>query len=536
MGDKTDIKEFENYFINNNAGAPSAPAQAVVAETPSRNLPLLYDAKDKLFLLISLVMGFLLFDFVLFEGFGIGTTAFLLIVYSAMLWYLSGRESGIEKKGLWLLIPIAGLAACFSLYDNIVLNVLDFMLLYALIVLQLASMTGCRLYETSLPGLVVDFIHAGIVLPLVNIPSPFKALRRQSRSGGKVGKTGAILLGVGISIPVLAVVLALLSSADQTFQNGLGDFFDFLGKNLGEYIAKIILGAIAAVPFFGLLKALRANRPVKAMQAKVDPDKVKVMDGAVAGTVMTLLCAVYVIFMLVQFGYLFKVFSNIKPPDLTYAGYARRGFFELMAVAVINLCVLLCSLYFSRRAGRGAAGLKALETALVALTLLLIASDAAKMIMYMSACGLTLMRVYVSWFLLLLAIFFVAILVKLYVKKFALAKFCFATFLILFLGLNFLNVDARVAQYNVDRYLQRKAQTVDMGAFDDLSDSMVPYAVKLLGDRDPAVAQQARELLESQAGILTHNDWQVFSAARQQAKAVFVAYGITYQPDADDMD
>lgn len=493
------------------------------------NPPKTFDFKDRLFLLLALALGFMFFELIFFEGFGIAVPIYMAIFYAVVFWYFSGKPGGIDKKGLWLLLPIALLSACFALYDNMLLSGLDFLLLYALVVLQLASMTGNRLYKASLPGLVADLFHSGVALPLVNIPAPFLAMKRKNEPGGKLGRTASIFIGLAISLPVLAIVLALLSSADPVFQKGLGDLFSYLNEHVAEYIMKIILGAMAAIPLFGLLWALRAGKTVKGLKVKINPERVKVVNSAVAGTVMALLGTVYLAFILIQFGYLYNAFQSVLPQAFTYAEYARRGFFELMGVSVINLGLLAASMLFSRREGKSM-GLKALETALVTLTLLLLASAFAKMIMYMDAYGLTLLRVYVSWFMLLLAVFFIAMGVKLYVKEFALVRFCGAAFLSLFLALNFADVDARIAQYNIDGYRSGKFKTVDVDMFYDLSDSMVPYAAQLLNDPNKAVADNARELLSDRARILKFDDWQIVSAARENAKNILKSGGITYVP------
>lgn len=490
----------------------------------------MHKAKDRVFVFGAFALGFLLFEFILFEGFGIGVTAFVAAFYGVVFWYLSGKPGGFERKGLWLLVPIGLLSACFALYDSMVLSALNFLLLYALVALQLTWMTGNRLYRTSLPGLAVDMVHAGVVLPFSDLPAPFRALRRDA-SGGKRGRLGSILIGLALSVPIVIIVLALLASADAVFERGLNGLFEFLGKNVAEYIWKVVLGAIAAIPLFGMVHALRENKAVRKMKLRILPEKARFLDEAVAGTVMALLSAVYLAFVGVQFGYLFNAFSSILPADFTYAEYARRGFFELMGVSVINMLVLASSMLFSKRAGdRAGALLKALETALVILTLLLLASAFAKMAMYMDAYGLTLLRVYVSWFMLLLAVFFVAILVKLHAPKFALTRFCGVAFLTLFLALSFADVDARIAQYNIEGYRSGKYKTVDVEMFYDLSDSMIPYAAQLLDDENAAVAGKAKELLESRARIVDDMRWQVFSLAHENARRTLIDHDIWYEP------
>ena len=492
-----------------------------------------YGKKDRWFVLIAAALGFLFFELVFFEGFGISMTVWMVVFYAAVFWYLSGKSGGIDRRGLPLLVPIALLSACYGLYDNMLLAFLNFLLLIALVVLQLAAMTGNRLYKTFSMGLLIDLFHGAVALPLMNIPAPFRALKRRKDGGRKASPIWRIAIGLVISVPLLAVVLVLLAGADPVFERTLKDVFSYLNDNVLEYVGKVFLSLMAAIPLFGLLWALRHNQRVQALGRKINMDKARIIDEGIVNTVLVLLNIVYVVFIAIQFGYLFNAFSRILPDTFTYAEYARRGFLELMGVSVINLCVVSASMLFSRRNGRSTALLKALESALLVLTLLLVASAIAKMVMYMDAYGLTLLRVYVSWFLLLLAIVFIAMLVKLHLRKFALTRFCSVAFIVLFLGLNFTDVDARVAQYNIDCYRNGKFKTVDVEMFYNLSDSMIPYAAVLLDDQNPDIAAKMKELLQHRATIVDDHRWQVFSAARETARTTLVTNDIMYKQRSD---
>jgi hypothetical protein len=527
--------EFDNYFINagesTSSLSESSQHAAVKTQDDSQKLPPAASTKDRIFAFVALALGFLLFELVLFEGFGVCVPVYMALFYAAVFWYFNGKPGGINAKSLPLLIPIALLLVCYVLYDNIVLSLLNLVLLFTLTVLQVATMSGNRLYKHFSVGLAIDLFHAGVALPLVNIPVPFKVLKRTGNTLGKGKRVSPVLIGLAISVPLLIIVLALLSSADYVFQKSLHNVLTFINKHIAEYIIKIILGTIAAIPLFGALFALRSNKKIDAMKREINFDKVKFLDEGIMNTVLILLSAVYLVFIAVQFGYLFNAFVSILPKDFTYSSYARRGFFQLLAVVCINLCLLLASMAFSKRSGHsGATMLKVMETILVALTLFLIASAFSKMVLYIDAYGLSLLRVYTSWFMLLCAVVFIAMLVKLYVKKFALTRFCSIAFLTLFLALNFANVDAVIPQYNIYRYTSHISKTVDVAIFDDLSDSMIPYAVKVLDMGDATAAKKAKELLSYRASILTDDRWQVFTFAKHNAKAAMVSRKIKYDP------
>lgn len=506
--------------IKDGAVSPESSVAALPADAMGR--------RDRIFVFIALVLGFLLFELILFEGFGISLPIYLVVFYASVFWYLKGKPGGIDKRGLPLLLPIGLLVTCFALYDNRLLAALNFLLLAVLVAFQLATMTGNRLYKTFSLGLLIDLFHTGVALPLINIPAPFLAMKRKHGSARGKGM-GQVLIGLAISVPVMAVVLALLSSADAVFERALNSAFNYFHVNVWEYIGKVVLGAFVAVPLFGLLYALRNNKRIGKMKWNINLSRLQAVDATILGTVLVMVCAAYVAFILIQFGYLLNAFSSILPAGFGYAEYARRGFLELMAVVCVNLFLLAASMLFGKHNGHNSV-MKLMETVLVVLTLFLIASAFSKMVLYMDAYGLTLLRLYTSWFMLLCAVVFVAMLIKVHAPKFALTRFCAIAFVALFLALNYANVDALIPQYNIQRFESGKEKTVDVDTFYDLSDSMIPHAVTLLDAKDPKTARMARVLLEDRAAILEDNRWQVFSVARQNAINALRAKGITYHP------
>jgi hypothetical protein len=114
-------------------------------------------------------------------------------------------------------------------------------------------------------------------------------------------------------------------------------------------------------------------------------------------------------FVFVQLGWVFGARALVGGPELTHASYARRGFFELAAVAAMALPLLVVAATRvararpgprTRRAFRAAAGL------LLGLLGALVASAGDRMRLYQAAYGLTELRVYVIAFLTWLLVVF----------------------------------------------------------------------------------------------------------------------------------
>jgi len=96
----------------------------------------------------------------------------------------------------------------------------------------------------------------------------------------------------------------------------------------------------------------------------------------------------YLLFSAIQIVYLF--IGNMQlPAGVTYAEYARRGFFQLLFVCVLNLAaVLSIQSYFKENRV-----LKALLLAISGCTLIMTASSACRMLLYIRAYQLTFLRV-----------------------------------------------------------------------------------------------------------------------------------------------
>jgi hypothetical protein len=128
------------------------------------------------------------------------------------------------------------------------------------------------------------------------------------------------------------------------------------------------------------------------------------------GVVMILLLLAYALFTYVQFTYLF---GATLPVDLTYSEYARDGFGQFLAVTMINFTLLGLSLSKSEP-GRA---IKALQTLLIAASLIILASAAWRMLLYVGAYGLTIRRVLPLWLMIYFAFLAVVGVVRVYREK-----------------------------------------------------------------------------------------------------------------------
>ncbi len=506
-----------NIINENNPGAqpppviPAPPQYYAPQQPPAKKLPVKFDKTDSIFSALALVIGFLFFQFIFFGGLGFGVPLFFIAAYAGVMFYGLKSKSMDIKKGAPLFIPIVLLMLCFVLFDNQVLGVLNLGFLFFLTTLQFMAMFGVRDHEKLSKGVLFDFFGGFVGRPLVNLDKLFVITAKGTKDEKGKRLFFRIMLGVIICIPLLAIILSLLSSADLAFEGVMKNLTDFIGASIWEYLGKFMLGFMAAIPLFGAFFAFRYKSGKGSVKI---PDIAGKLDHVIAYTVLSIVNAVYFFFLFVQFNYMFLAFRGELPGGFIYSDYARRGFFELVAIAAINLGILtVFYLFTARKENKLSKVLKTYLLTLSFITVVIIASAISKMVMYMQVFGLTQLRVYTSWFMVLIGVLFMLAIVKIISRKFNAVKIICIFFTGWFLALNFAGIDAMIVKYNIAKSEQDKSVSLDVNMFGSLSDSMVPEAIGLLDNGDVVVRQNTKTILTARYDKLKEKKWQSMNLA-----------------------
>lgn len=302
-----------------------------------------------------------------------------------------------------------------------------------------------------------------------------------------------IIAGLLCSLPLSVLVLYLLMWSDAMFADKMEALFEALPSFEFRYILELLLAIPVWMYLFGSFAATRNHwtKPFVNMKGG------RVLPAVLGYSMVTPICVFYVMYIAVQFNYFTAAFGGTLPGEYSYSSYARKGFFELCAVAVINLCVITgMNLFLKRKEdGTPSVAMKVYCTLLSGGTVLLIASALSKMVLYINEMGMTPLRIYTSWFMLVLAVFFVLIIVAQFTKL----RFCraaFVSFTLLFGVLCFSNVDGMIAKYNVNAYQTGKLGTVDFGVLEGLGDAALVHVERLTHAADRVIAEEAKECYE----------------------------------------
>jgi hypothetical protein len=349
---------------------------------------------------------------------------------------------------------------------------------------------------------------------------PFGVVRAEvdlSAAREQFPKLMPVLRGALLAAPVLLVFTLLLVSADAVFASALERVLSFgLGLTFLDAVWRgVFIGGCAFAALGLLAHALRRRRHgSEAGETEVAPAVAR-LGFTESLTLVGLVDLLFLGFAGIQLAFLFGA-ANL-PSGLTYSSYARRGFFELLAVSVMTLGLSLALTRWTRLQGQGqATAFRAACTAMVGLVLVILASAVKRMALYESAYSYTELRVYTHVFMVALAgvLGWRAVTLWWCPERFAIGAFAGALgFLV---ALNVLNPDAFIARGNLERFATGAAlDTAYMVS--SLSEDAVPeLAAYLAQNPESAVATDVRGMFcgfsEPAPG-----GWPAFHLARHRA-------------------
>jgi Domain of unknown function (DUF4173) len=237
------------------------------------------------------------------------------------------------------------------------------------------------------------------------------------------------------------------------------------------------------------------------------------------GVALAVVDLVFLAFVLVQFRYLFGGQALVEArAHLTYAQYARHGFFELVLVAALTLPLLLLGDWLLAAERRGRRAFRILAAILLALLFVVIVSALQRMRLYEREYGLTELRLYATGVIVWIAV--VCVWFGLTVLRGRRRAFATGALVAGFAAtalLNVVNPDSLIARTNVTR------PSVDVSYLAHLSDDAVPELVQGLR-RLPA--SDRRTLARALARRHVEGDWRAWNLSRSRAAAELRAHRV----------
>lgn len=290
--------------------------------------------------------------------------------------------------------------------------------------------------------------------------------------------TRTVVGGALLALGPLVVFGALFVSADEVFATILGDFVRIDLQAFASHLAAIaVLSWLASGYLVGVLSGTKMDgfRRLQAVRPSLGIAQV--------ATALALVDLLFLGFVVVQFRYLFGGTAWVEvTPGLTYAAYARAGFFQLVTAVALAIPWLLATHALlddrEKRAKKLFAGLAGVHLLLL---LAIVASAVQRMVAYQTAYGLTEERIVVTaalgWLTVVLFWFGATVLGG---RRDRFAYGTLVTAFVLVGALQVVNPAGMVTRHNLDR--AEKLGGVDVDYLGSLGSDAAPILVARLAE------------------------------------------------------
>lgn len=459
---------------------------------------------------------------ILLLGIGLG-------LFADLLWW-SGDRIGL---GFALWVSLFGLSAClvvgksnaagqkeilvWSLVSSAAAIVLLFrttpIVIVAMLLIVLASSAMAIMQKNGKPlreTIVLDYLVSLRSLPsrclLAAIP-----LWRQIDFSAHIAdpRLRSFSRGALLAAPIIVVFTCLFSSADVVFARYVLRAINFFSPmTLRHLLVTFVLGWVAT----GLLVGVSENH----LQSRRPPRKWLSLGTHDTAAFLGSVAVLFLVFVYAQLGYLFGGREVIDSTvGLTVAEYARSGFFELLAVAALTIMLLIAvaSTECDRRVFRP------LGAVLIACVMIILASAAQRMWLYVTEFGLTIDRLtaiaVIAWLAFSLLLFAATVL-RDRTKDFAIGLIISG--IAVAFALAIANPARIVAETNVTRGKQI-GEDADVPYLLSLGSDALPILVEKIDFlSDLASCQAAMHLAQYRAKLAASSDWRHWNVSDSVAR------------------
>ncbi|MTE14222.1 DUF4173 domain-containing protein [Nocardia sp. CT2-14] len=385
--------------------------------------------------------------------------------------------------------------------------------LFVLCVVGAAAAGSLAVVRRSVYGLWFD-VPAVPFAGLTSVPWLSRAV---TRARGRVG-TGSqrIWWSLAVAVALLVLVVPLLTGADAVFARLVHGLLPRI--DVPAVVRWGLVFVAAGLGTAGALYLLAGPPPVAASEGSesgMDPlgwMGVRRFSPIEWGIPLGALTIVFAAFVGAQIAVLFGGDDYVqRTAGLTYAQYARSGFWQLSIVSMLTLAVIGTVLRHAlRQTPTQRRWLRGAVTVVTASTLVIVASAVHRMWTYQQAYGFTVMRLLVEVFEGWIALVYLLLLASLVrLRRGWVPRAAVGAALATLLALAVVNPERFVAERNVQRW--QSGKSLDTDYLSTLSPDVLPVADRLPAAERAAIANVIR-------ARLSQDSWQGWNYARATAR------------------
>ena len=389
----------------------------------------------------------------------------------------AGRRFGraIPADRVVVLVTAVVLCSVTAWRDSVPLGLLGILGTLALLAIGFGLAPGLAVRRVNPVACVAAAITVGVSFPVSLVRLATAGQWQHAGRGRASARAFLALRVVVLTVPLLVVFGLLFKAADAVFAAQIDRVIDLNFDGVGPHIWWLIFGFVVGAA--ALTTSVAVTLPEEIEVALPERHRLGRVE---VGIALGLLSTLFALFVAVQVRYLFggedAVTSSI---DLTYAQYAREGFFQLVVASLLLLPVLAGIDWARKRDVTSSRLFLAFAVTLVALLFVIMASAWQRLAIYRDAFGLTEARFYAAATLPWLAIALVWFLVSVARRR---MEHLLAGAAVLAVGVLFalyaLNPDGFIARTNLSRL--DEGQEFDAAYASVLSADAIPSLIARL--------------------------------------------------------
>lgn len=511
----------ENNKLNYTPTVPAQTPQNTENVPTKKVLP--FGKKDGIIATIILLVSIFLMDSIMFSGYNLGFSIAMTLLIAVCGIYCFSKFDKITPFPIFCLVSAVATSISFAIFNDPFVTFCGVVLILILLALGLLNISKQNRYEKDDERGLLDVVYFWCSLPFkkvgITMSSIFSAKGKKGNSN-----IGIIIVSIFCAIPIAAIVFALLVSSDAAFEGFIDKIFS--SGSVTETIGSVIVGVIFFIFYFAAIFSI-AKREAKK---DVSPAPNGSLPSAAISAFLSVILGIYLLYMVSQLAYFFNAFLGILPENYSYSDYARRGFFEMCVICLINLALIIIALSVVKK-GDGTLlipkSTKVVTTAIGGFSLLLTITAISKMFLYMDEHGLTRKRIITSVFMVVMIIILAITILKIFIRKLPSIKIIITAVTVIGLLVCYVDIDATVAKYNTEKYLANEI-TTDAGYMRELSDSAVPYILELAKSNTPLGKDARKELAARYIEFFDRYseekdlnvDFQEYNYSTQKAKSI----------------
>lgn len=448
--------------------------------------------KDTIFMILLFLISFLFVDFAFLNNFNLGFTITFFVLFIFTTAYFFKKEIKVSAftyiSGAFSLVS----ATAPALFQSHSIKAITVLLSLFLFTIYTCGISGTFKNKEGSFRIIVDMISGVLISPFINIVNVTKSFKS---SLTKNKKSFDAIIGVIIAVPFLIVIIPLLVKSDAAFAG----LIDKLVLSFRDTIMECFFVLVITPYLISYFYSKKAKYKVGSEQITSKKVNTKFLTNSISVSFLTVISITYLVYLFSQLAYFFSAFSGILPDGYEFSAsvYARRGFYEMFVICLINIVVITVVNMFTKRIDQNKVSpvLKVLECFISLFSILLLIIAMSKMKLNIEHFGLSKARLVVALVECMLFVILVFLIVHIFLPKVNYMQPIIIICSVMFLAFSFVNVDAQIAKYNVEMYKKGELQTVDINYLNILSDSAIPYLVELTDDKNEDIAVYAKTVV-----------------------------------------